>query len=182
MVVWNKIDFIFSDTVIQSTHLKIFFKEQQFMTLHRSESYTSTNFIADCGGLLGLFLGVSLLSIIEIIYHFTLRLGCSLHLRRFDQRSHNVEVVKRANTSTTEQINFFNTIWFTRLVLGPCFACWNTRSQYHSQHYFIQAPKIFTLQTFIKCIKNYAYVNKEHKRIRTDSSKVFFSFSKSVQL
>jgi acid-sensing ion channel, other len=38
------------------------------------ETYTVTQFLAICGGLLGLFLGVSLLSLIEIIYFATLRL------------------------------------------------------------------------------------------------------------
>ena len=30
-----------------------------------------------CGGILGLFMGVSFVSVIELIYYFTLRLGCN---------------------------------------------------------------------------------------------------------
>lgn len=44
----------------------------------RSEMYTTAIFIANCGGLLGLFLGISMLSIIEFIYFSTLRLYLSL--------------------------------------------------------------------------------------------------------
>lgn len=40
----------------------------------RLETYSFTDFLAICGGLLGLFLGISLLSMIELIYIFTLRL------------------------------------------------------------------------------------------------------------
>ncbi|XP_031637928.1 pickpocket protein 28-like [Contarinia nasturtii] len=57
-----------------STTLEIVFKEAFFTTLQRSPLYTFTDFLAICGGLLGLFLGVSLLSIIEFVYYFSLRL------------------------------------------------------------------------------------------------------------
>lgn len=47
-------------------------------TLKRSEMYTYTHFLAICGGLLGLFLGISQLSIIEFIYYSTLHLYWTL--------------------------------------------------------------------------------------------------------
>lgn len=62
--------------------LTIFFKEAQFITSKRSELYGLTDFLANCGGLLGLFMGVSILSLIEIIYYVTLRLACNLNYRR----------------------------------------------------------------------------------------------------
>lgn len=71
---------------MQPARLSIFFKEHQFITSKRSELYGQTDFLANCGGLLGLFMGVSVLSIVEVIYYFTLRLGCSLRLRRHRQR------------------------------------------------------------------------------------------------
>lgn len=52
----------------------MFFKETEFIQLKRNELYGWTDFIANCGGLLGLFMGVSFLSVIEIVYFFTLRL------------------------------------------------------------------------------------------------------------
>lgn len=41
-----------------------------------------TDFVAACGGLLGLFMGISLLSIVEFVYYFSLRLFCSYRLRK----------------------------------------------------------------------------------------------------
>lgn len=52
------------------------FKASSFLPLKRSPTYTYTDFIASCGGLFGLFMGMSLLSIIEIFYFFTIRI-CS---------------------------------------------------------------------------------------------------------
>lgn len=51
----------------------IFFKEAQFITSRRSELYGQTDFLANCGGLLGLFMGFSILSVAEILYFLTLR-------------------------------------------------------------------------------------------------------------
>lgn len=66
---------------MELARLKIFFKTGEFITLKRSELYGPTDFFASCGGLLGLFMGVSLLSIVEVIYYATLRLCCSLRIR-----------------------------------------------------------------------------------------------------
>lgn len=56
--------------------MKIFFKTDEFITNKRSELFGRTDFIANCGGLLGLFMGVSILSIVEIIYYFIVHLVC----------------------------------------------------------------------------------------------------------
>ena len=61
--------------------LTIFIKNAQFSTTTRSENYGLYEFIGNCGGLLGLFMGVSLISVIELIYYFTLRLVCNLGCR-----------------------------------------------------------------------------------------------------
>lgn len=71
---------------MQPARLSIFFKENQFITSKRSELYGQTDFLANCGGLLGLFMGVSLLSIVEIIYFCTLRLCCNLRNRALRKR------------------------------------------------------------------------------------------------
>lgn len=42
-------------------------------TLQRSPLYTPADFLAICGGLFGLFLGASVMSIIEFAYYSTLR-------------------------------------------------------------------------------------------------------------
>lgn len=71
MFVSNAWIFYFSDPV---TKLSIFFLDNNVETFKRIETLTLTDFMSACGGLLGLFLGVSVLSIIEFIYFFTLRL------------------------------------------------------------------------------------------------------------
>lgn len=54
--------------------MAIFFEDENVQTFMRKEVHTFTDFLAICGGLLGLFLGISALSIIEIIYYMSLRL------------------------------------------------------------------------------------------------------------
>lgn len=50
------------------------FKEELFTPTRRAEFFTMTDFIASFGGLFSLFMGASLLSIIELLYYFTLRI------------------------------------------------------------------------------------------------------------
>lgn len=71
---------------IQFARLSIFFKEAQFITSKRSELYGPTDFLANCGGLLGLFMGVSLLSFVELAYFCSVRLCCNLRMRREDEK------------------------------------------------------------------------------------------------
>ncbi|KAI8439387.1 hypothetical protein MSG28_013193 [Choristoneura fumiferana] len=68
------------------TRIFIFFKEAQFITSRRSELYGQTDFLANCGGLLGLFMGFSFLSVVEIIYFLTLRLWCALWKKKSKKR------------------------------------------------------------------------------------------------
>ncbi|KAF5280821.1 hypothetical protein FQR65_LT14928 [Abscondita terminalis] len=62
------------------TKLQIFFKDFQFITSERNELYGLMDFLSSCGGLLGLFVGFSLISFIEVIYFFTLRIMCNCRL------------------------------------------------------------------------------------------------------
>lgn len=54
--------------------LQIFFKDVRFLRTHRTNFYNIYDFIADFGGLLGLSMGISILSIYEIFYYCSLRL------------------------------------------------------------------------------------------------------------
>ncbi|KAK4874127.1 hypothetical protein RN001_013487 [Aquatica leii] len=65
-------------TGAKMTGVTLFFKEMQFITSERNELYGPTDFLANCGGLLGLFMGFSILSIVEILYFLSLRLFCNL--------------------------------------------------------------------------------------------------------
>nr|CAI5824716.1 unnamed protein product [Callosobruchus analis] len=47
--------------------LSVFFKQESFLTSERNELYGPTDFLANFGGLLGLFTGFSLLSLAEIV-------------------------------------------------------------------------------------------------------------------
>lgn len=53
----------------QMAKLNIYFKDSHFSRLKRYEIYGWTDFLSNSGGILGLFMGCSVLSFIEIIYH-----------------------------------------------------------------------------------------------------------------
>ncbi|CAG9863464.1 unnamed protein product [Phyllotreta striolata] len=57
--------------------LILFFKSSSFVTSERHELYGPTDFLANFGGLLGLFTGFSILSLMEAIYFLTVRLCCN---------------------------------------------------------------------------------------------------------
>lgn len=63
-----------SDSIFKMTEISVFYGDYQVKTVKRNETYTISDFLAIVGGVLGLFMGVSALSIIEIIYFCTLRL------------------------------------------------------------------------------------------------------------
>lgn len=52
----------------------------QFLASERNELYGYVDFFSNTGGLLGLFIGVSVTSLIEILYFLTLRLGCNIKM------------------------------------------------------------------------------------------------------
>ncbi|XP_058827730.1 pickpocket protein 28-like [Topomyia yanbarensis] len=55
------------------SRLGIYYKEAQFIASKRSELFGLTDFLANCGGLLGLCMGVSLLSLVELVYFCSVR-------------------------------------------------------------------------------------------------------------
>ncbi|XP_055840691.1 pickpocket protein 28-like [Episyrphus balteatus] len=64
------------------TEITIKFEDDVINGLTRSELYSTIDFIANCGGLLGLFMGVSVLSVFEILYFFTIRVLWNLKSRQ----------------------------------------------------------------------------------------------------
>ncbi|GJQ86101.1 hypothetical protein Trydic_g15257 [Trypoxylus dichotomus] len=60
--------------------LNIHFKHAQYIPLERKEMFGAMDFIAYCGGLLGLFIGFSFISLIEVFYFLTLRIGCNVRM------------------------------------------------------------------------------------------------------
>lgn len=74
-------------------------------TQKRMEVSTFSDFLAICGGLLGLFLGVSALSIIEFVYYSTLYLYWMIRRSRaenavipFARKSINIFSIRNVNT------------------------------------------------------------------------------------
>ncbi|XP_063700316.1 pickpocket protein 28-like [Culicoides brevitarsis] len=61
--------------------VEIQFRESQFVPMRRSELYGLYDFVSNFGGLFGLFLGMSLMSIFEVIYFATIRLIASCRSR-----------------------------------------------------------------------------------------------------
>jgi acid-sensing ion channel, other len=53
--------------------VSVYFGDDEYIAYRRYASYGTVTFLSNIGGLLGLFLGMSMLSIIETIYFFTLR-------------------------------------------------------------------------------------------------------------
>lgn len=62
----------------KESRIYIAYDDYEVMTLKRRALYSQTDFLAACGGLLGLFLGLSALNIIQFIYSFTLRAFCAI--------------------------------------------------------------------------------------------------------
>eukprot|EP00094_Tigriopus_californicus_P012851 TCALIF_12426-PA protein Name:"Similar to ppk28 Pickpocket protein 28 (Drosophila melanogaster)" AED:0.14 eAED:0.15 QI:199/0.5/0.4/1/0.75/0.8/5/0/353 len=65
--------------------VNIFFKDQHFMRHERSELFGITDFFANIGGLMGLCMGFSILSLVEFVYFFSLRL--ILHIQAQKSKS-----------------------------------------------------------------------------------------------
>ncbi|KAH0557954.1 hypothetical protein KQX54_013233 [Cotesia glomerata] len=56
----------------------LFFVNSQFPKYVKSELFGFIEFLSNTGGLLGLFMGFSFLSVVEIFYFITLRLWCRI--------------------------------------------------------------------------------------------------------
>ncbi|CAH1098522.1 unnamed protein product [Psylliodes chrysocephalus] len=66
--------------MIKFSTLIIFFKSSEFIFSERNELYGPLDFLANFGGLLGLFTGFSLLSLMEAFYFLTLRMFCNARM------------------------------------------------------------------------------------------------------
>jgi Amiloride-sensitive sodium channel len=72
-----------------SSELMIYYKNDRFNPLIMKRQFTELDLVSYTGGALGLFLGFSVVSFIEIIYYFTIRLFFEkLRLRRVEVLGH----------------------------------------------------------------------------------------------
>lgn len=69
----------------QHTRLTIFFGDDEFALQREVERYTWTDFLGICGGLFGLFIGVSYLSVFELIYYWTIRLFWVIYWSKYER-------------------------------------------------------------------------------------------------
>ncbi|KAK5641673.1 hypothetical protein RI129_010220 [Pyrocoelia pectoralis] len=60
------------------SRINVYYKDLQFLSSERNELYGYVDFFSNVGGLLGLFIGLSVTSCIEILYFLTLRLVCNI--------------------------------------------------------------------------------------------------------
>ncbi|XP_034488710.1 pickpocket protein 19 [Drosophila innubila] len=70
------------DKEMDSIHIDVFFQSPWFIKYQTHMRFTFVELLASFGGIIGLFLGASLLSAIEVIYYFTI----GLYLYLFDGR------------------------------------------------------------------------------------------------
>lgn len=66
----------------RASRFALYYKETQFTAIKRTVMFGVTTLIANCGGIFGLFMGISSLSIIEFAYFFSVRLFNNLRKRR----------------------------------------------------------------------------------------------------
>ncbi|XP_055303762.1 pickpocket protein 28-like [Sitodiplosis mosellana] len=76
----------FVPTGFRIIKITVLFKDQQYFASLRSELYGTMDFMGTVGGILSLFMGISLLSVVEIIYFATIRLTCNLQKRNLAKK------------------------------------------------------------------------------------------------
>ena len=74
------------------TSISIYFKEDQFFAMERHELYGWIQFVANSGGLAGLFMGFSIVSVIEIFYYIML-----FKTKKEDQSVQSIEDPEKSN-------------------------------------------------------------------------------------
>ncbi|XP_048007456.1 pickpocket protein 28-like [Leguminivora glycinivorella] len=68
--------------------IRIYYRRPRFVAMERSELVGLSQFLADVGGTLGLFLGFSFLTLAEIFYFFSIKLCCTFQ-RQESKKSEN---------------------------------------------------------------------------------------------
>ncbi|CAH1963311.1 unnamed protein product [Acanthoscelides obtectus] len=85
-----------------TTIVHFFFMKSSYNILTKSELFAFTDIVSNIGGLLGLFMGFSIMSIVEIIYFLSLRLWCNYHKEKNIEKSKNVFYNKDYGTVSVE--------------------------------------------------------------------------------
>jgi len=88
----SQTDFFIDDEEFLNARVNIYFKSSHFTRLKRYEIYGFSDFLSSTGGIFGLFLGCSVLSFIEIVYHLI-----AYCVRKFKQRSSEISITPSRN-------------------------------------------------------------------------------------
>ncbi|XP_031340947.1 pickpocket protein 28-like [Photinus pyralis] len=79
--VWRQLNDRQLNITPHNTHLSmlsVYYKELQFLNCERKELYGTVEFFSNTGGLLGLFIGFSIVSAAELVYFLTVRIICNI--------------------------------------------------------------------------------------------------------
>lgn len=68
--------------IYSPTFLWIQFAKPEFLAMRMSAQFNFTDFLSQCGGLLGLFMGVSILSIVELFYFLSVKFIASINAKK----------------------------------------------------------------------------------------------------
>jgi acid-sensing ion channel, other len=75
ITVENSSDFVYAASGL------VYFDKDEYVAYKRYPSHGTVSLLSNIGGVLGLFLGISVLSIVEMIYFFTLRFIANLWIK-----------------------------------------------------------------------------------------------------
>ncbi|XP_001357382.2 pickpocket protein 28 [Drosophila pseudoobscura] len=78
---------VYEHTDAIGSRLSVYFKEHQFTAIKRTILFGVSTLISNCGGICGLFMGISSLSFLELLYFFCMRICGSCR----DRRKHKIQ-------------------------------------------------------------------------------------------
>ncbi|XP_041447670.1 pickpocket protein 19 [Drosophila obscura] len=85
----SSLDYNETDTEVGTMRLDFFYQSGWFIQYHTNMRFTFVELLASFGGIIGLFLGASLLSAFELVYYFTIGLYLYLHgQRKLEEQPH----------------------------------------------------------------------------------------------
>lgn len=99
-VEWNNVSYYMDSSYYGGLFFS--FGDTEYMAVKRYANHESVSFLCNVGGLLGLFLGVSVMSLIEIFYFFVVRVG--IECFRLSRQRKIVETFGTDLTSTLNQL------------------------------------------------------------------------------
>jgi Amiloride-sensitive sodium channel len=129
--------------------VNIYFSKNQFLTKQRRELHGNIDFLANCGGLLGLCLGMSVLSLLEIVYFCFIRfwfdrrklkswqtakvnffrknrpktIGCLATIRNLPKKFLRKTTIQGIKYVARSDFTMFERIWWTIVIIISVFCC-----------------------------------------------------------